>query len=57
MTCSRCTGQVLAEYLLVVAALVLALFLPYVDGDSVAVLLARSLLEFFRGMSFVMSIL
>lgn len=50
-------GQVLAEYLVVVTGLAAALFLPYVDGHSVAVLLVRSLLGYLRGATFVTSIL
>ena len=53
----RSRGQVLTEYLLVVAALVLALFVPAIDGVPVATLLVRSLFEYFRGVSFVTSIL
>jgi hypothetical protein len=50
-------GQAMVEYLVVIVALVLALFLPYVEGQSVTVLLARALLDYFRGLSFVLSIL
>ncbi len=53
----RAGGQSLVEYLLVCASLAAALFLPYVDGRSVAVLLASTLVEYLRGASFVTSIL
>ena len=53
----RDRGQALAEYLMVVAALVVALFLPYMGGESIAAVLARALLDHFRGLSFVLSVL
>jgi hypothetical protein len=57
MNTGHCKGQAIAEYLIVAAVLALALFLPFLNGDSVAVLLARSLFVYFRAMSFIVSIL
>jgi hypothetical protein len=57
MSAFRARGQTLIEYLVVCMALAMALFLPYVQGESVTVLLARTLFENFRGTSFVMSII
>ena len=50
-------GQGLLEYLLVIAALTAALFLPHFDGRPAIVLLVHSLLEYMRGASFLTSIL
>lgn len=53
----RHSGQAIVEFLLVSAALVVALFLPYVDGRSVGGLLLHALLECFRARSYLISIL
>lgn len=50
-------GQALAEFLVVTGALALALFYPYVQGESVATLLLRALLRVLRVRSFLVSIL
>lgn len=47
----------MAEFLLVSSALVVALFLPYVNGRSVAGLLLHALMECFRARSFLISIM
>ena len=54
---SRCRGQGLSEYLLICSALTAALFTPYLGGDSVATLLARTIIEHFRGLAFITSVL
>jgi hypothetical protein len=53
----RESGQAMAEFLLVAAALVFALFFPYLHGRSVVSLLLHSLSECFRARSFLISIL
>jgi hypothetical protein len=50
-------GQAMVEFLLIAAALVVALFLPYLDGRSVVSLLLHALMEFFRAGSYLISIL
>lgn len=50
-------GQAMAEFLVIVAVLALALFLPYVEGQSVASHLARALMDYLRTRSFLISIL
>lgn len=50
-------GQSIAEFLLVCAALVASLFLPYLNGESVVTLLLRSLMRAARARSFLVSIL
>jgi hypothetical protein len=50
-------GQAIAEFLLVSAALSLALFYPYLHGESVATLLLRTLMRLARARSFLVSIL
>ncbi len=54
---SNVSGQAMAEFLLVTAALVFALFFPFVQGRSVVSLLLHSLMECFRARSFLISIL
>lgn len=49
-------GQAMLEFLLVCAVLVIALFLPYLDGRSVTSLLLHALMEVFRARSFLVSI-
>jgi hypothetical protein len=51
------SGQAMAEFLLVTAALVFALFFPYLHGRSVVSLLLHALMECFRARSFLISIL
>jgi hypothetical protein len=50
-------GQTIAEFLVVSAALSLALFYPYLHGESVATLLLRTLMRLARARSFLVSIL
>lgn len=50
-------GQAMTEFLLVCAGLVLALFYPYVNGESVITLLLRALMRLARARSFLVSIL
>jgi hypothetical protein len=45
------------EFLLVSAALAVALFLPYLNGRSVAGLLLQALMAGFRARSFLISIM
>lgn len=54
---ARQHGQAMAEFLIVATALVLALFNPYVDGESVATHLLRTLMRVARARSFLVSIL
>jgi hypothetical protein len=54
---SRPTGQAMVEFLLVSAALAIALFFPYLQGRSVTSLLLHSLLECFRARSYLISIM
>lgn len=50
-------GQAMAEFLVVSSALSLALFYPYLNGESVATLLLRALMRLSRARSFLVSIL
>ncbi len=50
-------GQAMTEFLVVCAALALALFYPYVNGESVATHLLRTLMRVARARSFLVSIL
>jgi hypothetical protein len=52
-----CSGQAMVEFLLVATVLVLALFLPYVQGRSVTSVLLHALVEYFRARSYLVSIL
>jgi hypothetical protein len=47
----------MVEFLVVSAAMAVALFFPYVDGRSVAALLVHALMECFRARSYLVSIL
>ncbi len=47
----------MTEFLLVTAALVASLFLPYLEGESVVTLLLRSLMRVARARSLLVSIL
>lgn len=51
------SGQALVEFLVVSAAMAIAVFCPFVQGRSVASLLMHALMEFFRAGSFLVSIL
>lgn len=51
------TGQSSAEFLAIACALALALFVPYLHGESVATLLLRALMQSLRARSFLLSIL
>lgn len=53
----RDSGQALVEFLVVTAALAVALFVPFAQGRSVASLLWHALVEHFRAGSFLVSIL
>ena len=56
MNGARQSGQSLAEYLGCCALLVFVLLLPY-DGDSAVVTqLAQSLVQYVRGISFLLSL-
>lgn len=50
-------GQAMAEYLVVTACVVLALFYPYLNGESVVSLLVRAVARVLRARSFLVSIL
>lgn len=54
---SNQSGQVLAEFLLLAAALSAALLLPFIQGQSVATLLLSTLTDYLRSQSFLLSIL
>jgi hypothetical protein len=47
----------MVEFLLVSAALAIALFLPYLQGRSVASLLLHALTECFRNRAYLISIM
>ncbi len=49
-------GQVATEYLVVVAAVVLALLVPVNGGQSAAKLLATAIRDFFLNFSFMVSV-
>jgi hypothetical protein len=51
------SGQAMAEFLLVAGALAVALFYPFIDGESVSTLLLRSLMQCMRARTFLLSIL
>jgi hypothetical protein len=50
-------GQAMAEFLVIASALAVALFYPYVQGESVATWLLRALMRCLRARSFLLSIL
>lgn len=50
-------GQSSVEFLVVAAALVMALFVPYLHGESVATLLLRALMRSMQARSFFISVL
>lgn len=51
------SGQGMAEFLVIASALAVALFYPYVQGESVATWLLRALMSCLRARSFLLSIL
>ena len=51
------SGQSMSEVLVIAAALAVALFYPYVQGESAATVLVRALLQAMRARSFLVSIL
>jgi hypothetical protein len=53
---SRERGQAIAEYVIVTAFAAMALFAPIVGNQSVAERLARAVGNFFRGLSFIVSV-
>ena len=53
----RHRGQAMTEFLIISAALSLALLYPYLNGESVATLLLRTLLRVARARSFLVSII
>lgn len=57
MTTYRQRGQAMAEFLVVAAAIALALFYPYLGGESVATFLLRALMRVLRARSFLISVL
>jgi hypothetical protein len=54
---ARQRGQAMVEFLLVAASMALALFYPYLHGESVATLLLRSLMRVLRARSLLISVL
>lgn len=50
-------GQASVEFVVVASALAMALFLPYLHGESVATLLLRALMRSMQARSFLISIL
>jgi hypothetical protein len=52
----RARGQTMVEYIVVTAFAAMALFLPIVGNESVAEQLARAVGNFFRGLSFIVSV-
>ena len=53
---ARQTGQVAAEYLVVVSAIVAALFVPVANGQSAVQMLATAIRDFFLNFSFMVSV-
>jgi hypothetical protein len=53
----RNRGQALTEFLMVAAAMAVALFYPYLQGESVVTLLLRALMRALRARSFLISII
>lgn len=54
---NRQSGQSSTEFLLVAGALAVALFYPFVEGQSVGDLLLRALMASLRARSYILSIL
>lgn len=57
MSSLRQRGQAMTEFLVVGAALALALFYPYVQGESVVTLLVRAVLRVLRARTFLVSVI
>lgn len=53
----RQRGQAMVEFLVVSGAMALALFYPYLQGESVATLLLRSLMRVLRVRTMLISVL
>jgi hypothetical protein len=53
----RQQGQAMTEFLLVGVALALALFYPYMHGESVVTLLLRTVLRVLRIRTFLVSVI
>jgi hypothetical protein len=53
----RQRGQAMTEFLLVGSALALALFYPYVHGESVVTLLVRAAMRVLRARTFLVSVM
>lgn len=54
---ARQTGQSMTEVLAIASALAIALFYPYLQGESVATWLLRALMRCLRARTFLLSIL
>lgn len=50
-------GQAMTEFLLAGSALALALFYPYVHGESVVTLLVRAAMRVLRARTFLVSVM
>ena len=50
-------GQAMTEFLIVASALALALFYPYVQGESVVTLLVRTVMRVLRARTFLVSVM
>lgn len=57
MNAPRFHGQAITEFLVVAVALAVALFYPYLQGESVVTLLLRALMRALRARSFLISII
>jgi hypothetical protein len=57
MNRQRYSGQALTEFLVVATSLALALFYPYVNGESVVTLLLRTLMRAMRARAFLVSVM
>jgi hypothetical protein len=55
--CQECQGQVMAEFALVCAALVVALFVPRIGEEPAALWLLRELAALYGRWSFAISII
>jgi len=51
------SGQAMTELLIVAASLAIALFYPYVNGESVVTLLLRALMRVMRARSLLISVM
>lgn len=57
MSRMREQGQAMTEFLLVGSALALALFYPYLHGESVVTLLVRTAMRVLRARTFLVSVM